>query len=272
MKTVNNKILTFLNIEEPIETIVGSAVNLAKTFQAEVNFFYVKKKIDATRTENQLDVMRTMAIEQKAVQKLKNVLTQKQKNTDAKLSYTITEGPLKKTVQSKLDSYRPDMVVLGKRTPNVYRVVGKQITELVLKNFNGPVLIAHPSRVLEIEEDLSVGVLNDLDSILENKVSNTLMKQSKAPLKLFRIDDTTPSTADVKPPGTKTIDYRFENNQNALKNLTTYVHKNNVHLLCVERTKDNPSSKNLKLKQVIKHVNTSMLMVGRNDSNNIIKV
>ncbi|MCH9661675.1 MAG: hypothetical protein K0U54_12290, partial [Bacteroidetes bacterium] len=68
----NNRILALINIDEPINTLMESTVNLAETLQADVHFFYVKKPIDLTLTENQLAVLRTKVQAEKAVMKLKN--------------------------------------------------------------------------------------------------------------------------------------------------------------------------------------------------------
>ncbi|MEL6810724.1 MAG: universal stress protein [Bacteroidota bacterium] len=267
MKTKDNQILALLNIWEPIETIIESTVNLAETFEASVNFFYVKKKMDLFRTENQMAVIRTSIEEEKAVEKLKNIVSRTQRRTPVKLRYTIASGNVKKTIKSEIKSSEPDLIVLGKRAPNMYRFIGNQITEVVLKNFQGPVLIAHPSSVLEIKENLSVGVLNNLKTVTENEVASTVMQQSRKPLKLFKIEDTFDPAQDIASSSAKTIDYTFENNENALKSLTSYVHKNNVNLLCFEREEKQRSRNQVKSSEVLKLIDTSMLMVGSNNTN-----
>lgn len=262
MKAQHNKILTLIDIEEPIQTIIKSTINIAKTFDADVKFLYVKKAADLTRTENQLAVMRTMAEEQKAIETFKKVLQRMQRRNQVRLDYVISEGPIKKTIPSEIRSYQPDLVVLGKRKPSVYRLIGKQVTELVLKNFDRPVLITHPTEVLEIKESLSLGVLNDLKSIKDNDLTNALIGHSKEPIKLFSITDGSEPTKSSELENSRTISYSFENNQNAINNLTSYVHRNNVNLLFLGRVDNEKPDNNVKVKDVLKRVNTSMLMVG----------
>ncbi|GAB5400118.1 MAG: hypothetical protein Aureis2KO_17030 [Aureisphaera sp.] len=265
-----HKVLALIDIKEPIETVIESTVNLAQTYQAAVKFIYVKKPIDPTRTENQLDVMRTMTEHKRAVGKFRNLLARFKEKTSLQLDYSIEEGHVKKTLQSEMQAYQPDVVVLGKRQTNKYRVIGNQVTEFVVKNFNGPLFIIHPSKVLEIKESLSVGVLNDLTKVADHNLATTLLKQSNEPVKLFKIANDSEPKQSPEPHGTKTIDYTFENNPNALNNLTSYVHKNNVHLLCLDLPEKESSGKNVKLKEILKRINTSMLMVGNNNSKNLI--
>ncbi|MBX2826579.1 MAG: universal stress protein [Flavobacteriaceae bacterium] len=267
-----NRVLALINIKEPVKTIIESTINLAQTYGAEVKFLYVEKRLDPTRTENQLDVLRTMTEQQKAIGKFRNILAKWKENTDTKLDYAIVEGSIKKTVQSEIEAYQPDLMVLGKRKPNMYRVIGNQVTEFVIKNFDGPLFIIEPSKVLEIKENLSVGVLNDASAVVDHNLTTPLLRQSKEPLKLFKIANDSEPAATVETAGTPTIDYTFENNPNALDNLTSYVHKNNVHLFCLDRQETPKAGKSVRLKEVLKRINTSMLMVGNNNSKNLVNI
>ena len=270
MKT-QNRILALINLQEPVNTVIESTVNLAKTFGAEVQFLYVKKNADPTRTENQLAVMRAILDEHKAIEGFKNVVNKTQKENPLKLEYTIAEGKVKKTILSTIQSYRPDLVVLGKRKPSMYRLIGNQVTEFVVKNFDGPLFMAHPTKVLEIKENLSLGVLNDISSIEEHGVTNALLARTEKPLKRFKIADKYVAAQTSDSQQTKTIDFTFENNQNALKSLTSYVHKNDVHLLFLDRVTDKKAQQNVNFKEVVKRINTSMLMLGSNQTKSLIK-
>ena len=267
MKAQHNKILTLINVEEPIDTIIASTINLARTFQAEVKFLYVGKPADPTRTENQMEVVRSMNHRRNAVARFKIMVKRARQAEGLELDYAILDGPVKKTIQNSLLAYQPDMVVVGKRLPSTMRLIGTQVTEFVLKQFQGPVLIAHPTKVLEIKEDLSVGVLDDLATIQENDVSNALIEHTKQPVKLFTIADGDKASKVEEAQPMPVVSFKFQNNQNAMKNLTSYVHRNNVHLLCLGRKAEGRTNKNVIIREAMKRVNTSMLMVGKNGSN-----
>ena len=270
MKAQHNKILTLIDIEAPIEAIVESTVNLARTFEAEVKFLHVTRTVDPTRTENQLSVIRNRTERQNAVARFTILLKKIQRTENLKLDYAITKGPVKSTIRSEMEAYAPDMIVLGKRKPSAVRLIGRQVTEHVMKHFDGPLLIAHPTKPLEFKENLSLGVLDDLTAITGDDVSNALIRQSKEPVKLFAIADENQPVQTAETPSLSTVRFLFENNQNAMKNLTNYVHRNNVHLLFLGRSKAGNSNKDVNLRMAMKRINTSMLMVGRNGSNNLI--
>ena len=261
MKAQPNKILTLINVDEPIDTILESTVNLAKAVQAEVKFLFVSKPEDPTRTENQMEWVQTITNRRKALARFKIYVKRAREAEQLELDYAVLEGPLKPTVQAAMEAYKPDLVVVSKRKPNAIRLVGTQLTEFVLKQFAGPVLIAHPSKVLEIKEDLSVGVLDDLATIQENQVSNALIEHTKQPVKLFTIADGSKQTVADETQPLPTVSFRFENNQNAMKSLSSYVHRNDVQLLFLDRTNGRKSNKYVNLKEAMKQINTSMLMV-----------
>lgn len=269
MKT-KHKILAFVDITKPIETLVESTVNLATTYNAAVKFFYVKKPSDPTRTVNQLEIVRAMAAHQKASEKLRNVLNRTRKQTDLPIYYDIVEGPVKKTITAEIQSFGPDMIVLGKRKPSVFRWLGNQVTELVLKNFDGPLLIAHPSKALRIEEQLSLGIINDVQGVIDHELTNRLLMHTKTPVKSFQIAGSESQMEQEAIGATPMIKFRFEDNPNALKSLTSYIHRNDVHLVCLNRNRKKKKKKNVTLRDVLKNINTSMLMVGSTDTKNLI--
>jgi|GEM_PF-4674469 len=264
MKAQHSKILTLIDVQEPIDTIIKSTVNLAKTFDAEVKFLYVQKSMDTTKTENQIAVIQDLTQQRNAIARYKILVKRARKLQGLKLDFAVVSGPLKKTIQSEVETYQPDLIVLGKRRPNLFRIIGREVTDFVLKIFDGPLLIAHPTKVLEIKEDLSLGVLNDLSTIEENDVSNALIEQSKKPVKYFSITDDASLSTNTNDAGIPIISFIFENNQNAMKNVTNYVHKNDVQLLFLGRTNQENSNKNVNLREAMKRINTSMLMIGNN--------
>lgn len=270
MKTQHNKILTLINVEEPIAAIVESTVNLAKTFNAEVQFLYVRKPKDLTRTVNQVAVIRSMTEQRNAIARFKILVKKAKQAHGLDLGYSIIDGPLRKTIEAQMQAYNPDLIVLGKRTPNSVRLFGHQVTEFVLKRFDGPLLIAHPTKALQIKEDLSVGVLHDMTTISGSDVSNALIRESNKPVKLFSIAGRSGSGMAAGPEGVNTVRFTFQDNQNAMKNLTSYVHRNDVHLLFMGRQSTGTSKKPFNLRAAIKQINTSMLMVGNGGANNLI--
>jgi len=71
------------------------------------------------------------------------------------------------------------------------------------------------------------------------------------------------------PQDKKTIEYVFEYNDNTIKNLSNYLSKNNINLLCIDRGEKNDVNKKNLIKSdiddVIKNLNVSILITGGQD-------
>ncbi len=60
------------------------------------------------------------------------------------------------------------------------------------------------------------------------------------------------------------MEYVFEENDNTIKNLSNYLSKNNINLLCFDRghrnTKNNTNSIKTNINDVIRNLNVSLLL------------
>jgi hypothetical protein len=116
---------------------------------------------------------------------------------------------------------------------------------------------------------LTFGVLNGVDQTLNIAFAEDLMGHSQKPLKSFKIlknsniSDEIPFVSNKK-----TVEYVFEQGDNAIENLSKYLSKSNVNLLFVERI-TNDNNKNLMksdLQSVMDSLNVSLFLGGGKSS------
>ncbi len=73
------------------------------------------------------------------------------------------------------------MIVLGKRKSNPFKWVGDSITEYVVEAFDGTVLLMDSKRRIDVNQELSLGILNDLDTLEEGRWEYELIKNRSIP-------------------------------------------------------------------------------------------
>ncbi|WP_299550720.1 universal stress protein [Seonamhaeicola sp.] len=267
MKNNNKyKILVLIDLKNSSDTVLKTTANLAKMIGGDIDLLHVRKPVDIVKNDNQLSSMRTIN---------KDYITSKDhiesivKSVDKELniSYNLIYGNVKREIEEHIQSANPDIIVLGKKRFNTLRLVGDKLTKFILKKYKGIVLIASNKHVLGYNEDLSLGVFNHFEHSSDKDLAKKLMALTQKPIKSFKIQKTTDSSgqghSDLA--SKDTIEYVFEPNDNAVSNLSNYVLKNNIDLLCINRDKigsKNKAVSNLDINNIIKKLHVSLLLTG----------
>lgn len=263
MKSKIYKILVLVDLKNSSDTIIKTTANLAKMIDGDIDLLHVKKPIDVVKNDNQLSSLRTIN---------RDYLTSKNHiegivksvDTDLSISYGLTYGNVKQEIEEHIKRTNPDIVVLGKKRFNALKLAGDKLTKFILKKYKGVILIASNENVLEYDEDLSLGVLNNFEAPTE-ALAEKLMSLTQKPVKAFKIQKTSNNLSQTSNDLTskKTIEYIFESNDNAVNNLSNYMTKSNVDLLCINRNNiDTKNSDVLDLNNLIKKVDVSLLLTG----------
>jgi nucleotide-binding universal stress UspA family protein len=265
MRNNKYKILVLSDLKKSPSTILKNASSLAKIIDGDIHFFHVKKPSDVADRESQLSAMRTINQEQIITgKKIQEALDPISKDYDVNINSTFAFGNVKNEIEEHIKATNPDVIVLGKRKAKGLRFLGDNITDFVLKIHKGPVMIASNKNGLSPDEELHLGLFNDNEESFDLEFTEDLIAQTKRPLKSFNIITNTNVTEEKEVSvSTKTVDFVFEKNDNTIKNLSNYLLKNDVNLLCVNRQKDKSNVLKSEIKDVIDNVNVSLFIINK---------
>lgn len=265
MKNNKYKILVLSDLKDSTQNTLKSAVSLAKMLKADLEFFHVKKPTDIVEQDNQLSAMRTIGKEHVTTEKrIKKVVSFVKKDYDIKINSSFTFGNVKREIENYIDMIQPDIIVLGKKKSKTIKLKYDNITDFVLKKYDGAILIASGQNSLEPNKELSLGLLNGIKESFELDFADDLMNHSNKPLKLFKImkrsldSDKIEKNAEIK-----TIDYVFEQNDNSINKLSDYLIKSNINLFCLNRggqkTKSRSNIVTSEVNDMMNKLNVSLL-------------
>ena len=266
--SLKQKILVLSDLGKSSSTTLKSAVSLAKMVHAEIDFLYVKKPIEVIKKENQLSANRVINQEYKTIEKkIQNLVNPISKEYGVTINYSFSFGNLKNEIGKYIDNNKPEIIVLGKRKSKALHFIGDQITDLVIKKHNGMILITNEKNALEPNKDLSLGVLNGSEEVSNFDLVNHLIDHSQKPLKSFKIAKNSFEINNKNiQSNNEMIEYVFEQNENSISNLSNYLSKNNINVLCVEREKKESKNRlypiNTNIKDIISKLNVSLLITG----------
>jgi len=260
------KILVLSDMKDTTANTIKNGISLAKIIDAEIHLFHVKKPTEVVGQESQLSAIRTLNRTYVSTDsEIQNMIEPISKDHNISISYSHAFGNLKNEISNTIKSYNPDIVILGKNKSKPFTFIGDNITDFVIKNFDGAIMIVDNANNIEPDKQISLGVLNSFDSSLNVTFSEHLMKHSEKPLKSFKI---LKNTTDFQQNDTKldqnVTEYVFEHNQNSVKNLSGYLSKSNINLLFIDRatsdkkSQSNPISSNIN--DVISKINVSFLL------------
>ena len=260
METSNYKIAVFTDLKDPQQKILRNSIGLARKLNGDIEVFHAKNPAEVVKTQNQLSARRTInrmyAQTDNAIQKLIADLADEHQ---IRIRHTFAMGNLKTEIAEFIDKVKPDLIVLGKRKSPAYKVFGDGITNFILKKFKGMVMIATDTKALDVDGNLSLGLLNSNGQALNNPIAEKLLKQSRDPLKSFSITKgPATSTTGSELDGVSNIAYVFEHNDNAINNLSQYITRSKVDLLLVERNRMNSWDSSVKKAISDLHVNVLM--------------
>lgn len=267
MKNNKYKILVLSDLKNNSDTILKTTANLAKMIGGKIDLLHVRKPVDIVESDNQLSSMRTI---NRDYIKSKDYLEKAIKSVDNKLniSYNLTYGNVKQEIEEYVQRTNPDIIVLGKKRFNFLRL-GDKLTQFILKKYRGVVLIASNEHILRYNENLSLGVFNNFERTFNKGLAKNLMALTQKPIKSFKIQKTTDNLDQGNHDSVSqdTVEYVFEPNDNTINNLSNYVLKNNIDLLCINRDKmgskkNKVTSNDLDLNNIIKKLQVSLLLTG----------
>lgn len=266
MKKNNYRITVLLDLRDSKGSILKSAAVLAKMIHGEIDVFHVRKPSDIVENDNQLSAMRTINSEHTLTdKKIRKLIAPISKDYGVVIRYSFVFGNVKNAIGDYLKENRPDIIVLGKRKPNLLKFIGDDIREFVLNTYKGTILIAPNKNPLKPNKEISLGILNSTESSINLEFSDDLLVHAQKPLKSFKFVKPASGSEDVHAPAAKnTIAYVFEHNDSAIKNLTKYISKNKIDLLFIDRAKkqtdDNVSLMVSDIKNLVARLNVALLV------------
>ena len=269
MKKKSYKIVILSDLKDDLNITTKSAVSLSKMIHGKVSLFCVKKASDVVNKENQLSAIRTINHEFTMTdKKIKKIVKSYSDDFDININYSFTFGNLKNEIRDYIAKNQPDIIVLGKKKSNPLNLTENYITDFVLKHHTGVIMIANDKNTLEPNKELSLGILNGKELPFDAEFAENLMEYTKKPLKLFKINNNSNTLKKTSiPSNKKVVEYIFETGDDSIKNLSNYLSKININLLCIDRTKDSTNkleqnSTITDIKDLITHLNVSLLLMG----------
>ena len=264
----NNKIVVLTDLKKSSINNLKNTVALAKMIKCEVHVFHVKKSIDLVKKDNNLSALRSINDHYKETEnKLKGLKSLISNQFNFSIDYSFSIGNVNKEIETFLDQTNPDIIVLGKKKKNVFRLIGDNVTEMVLKKHQGAILIADKENNIEPNKELAIGLLNDIEEQLDVKFPSELVKFTKSPLKSFHISDSYSNKTETLKEK-KTINYVFEKSDDSIKTLSKYLAKNSINLLCVDRATNGKKKSSVRnYKELIKELPVNLLILGNKNYN-----
>ncbi|PKG53514.1 universal stress protein [Olleya sp. 1-3] len=261
MKNNKYKILLLSDLNKSATSELKSAVSLAKMIDGDITLFHVKKPTDIVERESQLSAMRSIneehIVTNKAIENLINPISQ-----DFKLNigYNVAIGNVKHEIETYINAYQPDIIVLGKRKSKTLNFMGDNITDYVLKTHKGSIMIANQNKALQPNQEATLGVLNTNDHPLDANFIAGLITKTSQPIKSFKIVSQLSGLENAE--ANKTVEFVFEKGDSAVDNVSKYASKSNINLMCFDNS--NHDKSNTSIKNVINKLDVSLLLTGKN--------
>lgn len=265
MKKNKYKIVVFSDLKESLNNTLKSTLSLAKMINGEIELFHVKKASDVVNKESQLSAIRSINGEYLQMEnKIKSVVDIFSKNFGTPITYSFTIGNLKSEIAEYISEKKPDIIVLGKKKTKLFNLAGDNLIQFVLDQYNGPVFLTDDKNVLESNNELSLGVLNDEEHSSITGFVEDLLIHSQKPLTSFKISkETTISKVSKETKKRNEIEFIFEENDNSIQNLSKYLAINHISLLCLNRANNTKDSITSNFTNVIGTVDVPLLLMGQ---------
>ena len=234
MENKKYKILVLSDLKESDSTMLKNTVSVAKMINGDIHFLCVKKPTEIVKKENQLSAMRSINEEHFSAKKsIENLIKPIAETYKVNISHSLTYGNLKNEIGSYIKEQQPDIIVVGKRKSNLLSLMGDNVINYVFKQHKGTIMVSGEENVLEPNNEFSLGLLNENNETFH--FAENLMEHTQKPLKSFKIVKNSNSVKTSNFNNKKKVEYVFEDNDNAIKNLSNYLLKSNINLLCVNR-------------------------------------
>lgn len=256
------KVLVLSDMKESSSNTIQSAVSLTKMIDGRLNFFHVRNASEIVEKESQLSAIRT--INKSYVERgntIQNLIEPIVKDNNIHIGYNHAFGNVKNEIKDYINEFKPDIIVLGKRKSKPLSILGNNITDFVIKHFDGTIMIASNDNLLKPNSVLSLGVLNNSDMDFNMRFANHLVNHTQKPLRVFKTKSKKSELKNLGDfEGQKTTEVVFDRGANSIKSLSNYLTKSDVNLLCLNRGGDSDMAD---LKTVISNVNVSLLISER---------
>ncbi|PWG05987.1 universal stress protein [Polaribacter aquimarinus] len=254
------RILVLSDVNNSIDNIIQSALNLAKVIKADIEFLCVKKPSEMIGKESQLSAIRTINREFITTSnKVKELLLEAKKGSNINVDYKVSIGNLKDEISQHIKTVNPDIIVLGKNKPKFLKFTGDKVINFILKEFKGMVMIASEKKMFEVNDSLKPGVLNSLSAFRKNHIIGNLLDNIKNPLTRFRILDQNENF--VKEDNDVAYkEYVFDESDNVVKNISKYLSKSNINLLFIDRKQESLKKSKTSLQNIINTFDCSLIL------------
>lgn len=268
MEKKKYKIVVLADLKKSVATTLKSAVSIAKIIDGDIYFFYVKNAVNVVERDNQLSAIRSINQDYTATNKeIKKLVDTVSNEHQVKIHYSFAFGNVKYEIDQFVKDQKPDIIVLGKKKSKPLSLVGDNMIQFVLKQYHGTVFIADSKNTIEPNDKLSLGILNSFETTSSSNLVEALLAYAQKPIKSFQIVEKV-ERLDQENVSAKvdTINYVFQQNDNSIKNLSTYLTKNNINLLYVDRMESTSKNTSNSIKQNIKDMsklNVSLLLTGQ---------
>lgn len=262
MENKNYRILVLSDLRNTTKTILRNTASLAKMIGGEIALLHVKQPLGIVKQDNQLSAVRSINDTFTSTKNLlKEIVDPIKSEYGVQMDSTFKVGNLKEEIQKKIEDFHPDIIVLGQRKSSPLNFLGNNITKFVMSTFDGLVMIASHEQVFRNNQDLSLGTLNGSSDLMKTDLLEKLMKQSSKPLKSFKIKHGKNESVQEEQTGQPIVEYVFEPQDDALKNMSNYLTKTNVDLLFMDL--DEVAKANIEVKNVIGKFNVPFLLAGK---------
>ncbi len=187
MDVSKHKIVVLSDLGDSTTTSMNTAICLAKRTNANIHFFHVKKPTEIINTDNQLSAKRALNSKfiktNKEINKLVSSYSKKY-NIDITSSFTF--GNVKNEIDTFIEDTNPNIIVIGKRTNKSVALLGDKISKHILKKKGKTIIIASSENNLNPENEIYLGVYNELAQQQNNDFINKIIDNVHKPLKKFK--------------------------------------------------------------------------------------
>jgi len=268
------KIAVFSDLKESLGNTLKSTLSLAKMFNGDIAIFHVKKASDVVTEDSHLSAIRSLNSEYIGMDNdINAIVSTYSKDFGVPLTYSCAIGNLKNEIALYIEKEKPDFIVLGKRKSKKFNILGDNLIPFILKKHHGPILLTDEQQVLDLENDLSLGVLSGPEETSIATITETLLHHSQKPLKSFKILNNVDDRVKLETSkARKEVEFVFESNDNSIKNLSNYVAKNKVNLLCINRLRNYRDKKNTSftmptnINDIINNINVPLILMGQTNT------
>ena len=229
-------ILVLTDLKENSKNVLKSAASMAQMIDATIELFHVKPARKVVTFENQLSAARSIKENYVAVEKqLHSLATEIKQSHNVTITCAIAFGNVKNEIKNQIEKSAPKMIVIGKKTSKKPTYFGDKIAAFVVKNFDGQVVVADHTNVITPDQTLSLGLIDVPTTSEMSEVADTFIKRAEKPLRSFIIADKNEVALNESSAKEDVIQYVFERNDNAVKNISKYVAKSGIDMLCIEK-------------------------------------